>query len=238
VGDHVVQLAGDPQALLGRRLPGLLVPFPLQPGGPVLQLSGVHAPLPDPLAQDPRGGQQHVVVDHVGQAADRDLRPLCDDHVAETHGEQRRPHRCASDGQPTVPVDGQRVQSEIQRQEGEQGAAQPQNSLDPGRRRDDGEHRERGPPPQDQGQGLQQHQCDVEGAAVARAWKSLQLRQRQPGSHQCQQPVCHQGVQSRQPGTDGAPSVHGQTLAVTPTMRITLGDDRHTSGFITKAEAS
>ena len=52
VGHDVVQLAGDPQALLDRRLPGLLLPFALQPRRPVLQLGGMRPPLPDALAED------------------------------------------------------------------------------------------------------------------------------------------------------------------------------------------
>jgi putative drug exporter of the RND superfamily len=52
-----------------------------------------------------------------------------------------------------------------------------------------------------------------------------------PRGHQRQQPVCQQGVQLRPPGTDGAPSVDGQTLAATRTTRITLRDD-HSPGWV------
>jgi hypothetical protein len=62
VGDHIVQLAGDPEAFLGHRLPGLLLSFALQALGSVLERGGMGAPLPDAHAQDPGGGQQHVVL--------------------------------------------------------------------------------------------------------------------------------------------------------------------------------
>jgi hypothetical protein len=115
VGHHVVQFAGDPQPLLDGRLPGLLVPLALQAGGAVLQFGGVQPPLPDALAKGPGGGQQHVVVDHVIEAGDGDVRPCRHDQLDQADGEQQRPDRAAQDGQPTVPVGGQRVQGEVER---------------------------------------------------------------------------------------------------------------------------
>jgi hypothetical protein len=237
VGHHVVQFAGDPQALLGCCLPGLLLPFPLQSGGPVLQRGGMGAPLPDAFAQGPGGAQEHEVVEHVVEVGDGDVRPGRHDQLDQADGEQQRPDHYAQDGQPTVTVGRQRVQGEVHPQEGEQRALQLQVPLDPERQRGDGEHRERGPPSEGQGEGLKQDERDVEGAAVLGAGVSLHLGQGEPGGHQRQHPVCHQGVQPGQPGTEGAPSVHGQTLAATVLTRIPHADDRHASGFIPQAEA-
>jgi MMPL family len=54
---------------------------------------------------------------------------------------------------------------------------------------------------------------------------------RHPRGHQRQRPVCHQRVQPRPPGTDGASSVHGQTLSAT---RTTVRDD-HSPGWVQPA---
>ena len=66
--------------------------------------------------------------------------------------------------------------------------------------------------------------------------KALQLGQGEPRRHQCQQPICDQGVRPGQPRTESVVSIHGQTLAPARTTRIPLGDDRHAGGFITEAE--
>ena len=50
VGDHVVQLPGDPQPLLVDPAAGLLLPGPLGPLGPVAQLGHVRPPGPHRLA--------------------------------------------------------------------------------------------------------------------------------------------------------------------------------------------
>jgi hypothetical protein len=226
----VVKLAGDPKALLGRRLPGLLLSFQLQPGGPVLELGGMHPPMPHALAQGPGGGQQHPVVEQVVKVGDRDVRPGRRHEEGEADGEQARPGHDAQDGQLTVTVRGQRVHGEVESQEGERGAVEPGGPLDRHRSRADGEDRERHAPANHQREGLEQHERDVEGAAVPPAGRLLQLGQGQSGGDQRHQPVRQQRVQPRQPGTNGDPSVHGQTLAAAPTMRIPLPDDRHPQG--------
>ena len=72
VGDHVVQLAGDPGPFGGDRGLGLRLALPVQPGRPLLQLRVVRPPGAQPVA------------DHPGQR---------EDHRQEERLEQRRPDR-------------------------------------------------------------------------------------------------------------------------------------------------
>ena len=57
VGDDVVQLAGDPGALLGHRPPGLAGLLALQADGPFLELGGEGPLQAGPVAQDPGPGE-------------------------------------------------------------------------------------------------------------------------------------------------------------------------------------
>jgi hypothetical protein len=99
VGDHVVQLPGDPQPLLVDPAPGLLLPGPLGPLGPVAQLGHVRPPGPDRLAPPHRGQHrdgrvQRLAVEH-GVAVQDQLDPgglQCGDA-------RRQPRLAPRDGQ-------------------------------------------------------------------------------------------------------------------------------------------
>ena len=67
VGDAVVQVTGDPQAILGDPAPGLLLAGVLEVPGPFLQLGEVAAPVAHRLAEEHRGGRpahEHEVEQH------------------------------------------------------------------------------------------------------------------------------------------------------------------------------
>ena len=122
------------------------------------------------------------------------------------------PDHDTQDGQPIVTVGGQREQGDVEGQKREGGAVEAQGSLDRHRPRADGEDRERQAAANHQREGLEQHEGDVEGAAVARVGLLLELGQGEPGGDQRHKPVHQQRMQPRQPSLDGGPSVHGQTL--------------------------
>jgi hypothetical protein len=86
-----------------------------KPGRPVLQLGGVQPPLPHTLAQNPGAGEQHIVVGHVVDLGDLNLRPGRDNQVDQADGEQEPPHRYTHNGEPMISVNGQRVQGEVHR---------------------------------------------------------------------------------------------------------------------------
>jgi hypothetical protein len=105
VGDHVVQLAGDPGALGGHRPAGVLGPVPFQPRGPLLELGGQRPLHPGPVAQHPRAGQgerDEGGVDHVG--------------VGPGQGHDNRHHhgrdRAGEQGRPPAPPGGHRVHAD------------------------------------------------------------------------------------------------------------------------------
>jgi hypothetical protein len=70
MGDHVMELPGQAQALLDNRPAGQLLPGPLQLRRPLLQLGGVDLTVTDEVAQhpgnsdDPHVEQKRTPVEH------------------------------------------------------------------------------------------------------------------------------------------------------------------------------
>ena len=107
VGDHVVQLAGDPGALGGHRPAGVLGLVLLQPYRPLLELGGQRPLHPGLVAQHPGAGQgerHEGGVDHVGVGPGQGHHDR-HHHGRDPAGEQgaRRPPQAATEYMPTTP---------------------------------------------------------------------------------------------------------------------------------------
>jgi hypothetical protein len=68
VGDHVVQLAGEPEALIGDRAASQVLAGLFELGRPLFELGGVGAALADEVPEQPGGGQYQSVADPGAQA--------------------------------------------------------------------------------------------------------------------------------------------------------------------------
>src|SRR4029453_8208592 len=161
VGDHVVQLTGDPQPLLGDGPPGQLLPGRLELGRAFLGGHGRLLSAPGPVPQPPGGGQDHPVADCPrvdqpddqehglggGQAGQRDPAWAAGgggvdvDEDAERQGDQAEPQ--GGERRPGEQAPGQRRQGIAAAHGDRQGVGGHQQVGGPGQRRPgvEGEHR-------------------------------------------------------------------------------------------------
>jgi hypothetical protein len=206
MGDHIVQLPGQAQALLDHRPAGQLLPGPLQFGRLLLQPGGVGTIVVGEVAQQP--GRRHD--SHVD---DQRNRPS----PARGELDGRQPGLC--DGQagqrdPPIAVGRHRIDRhqdghpENIRRQVEDGERQPAGH-------NEDQHGPREPPPCHQRQGVQQYQRTAQDEPAARQTEIRRLEhiqgRRHGGGQQRQRAVEHPGA-GRQPPRPAGPLTHDLTL--------------------------
>ena len=220
VGDHVVQLAGDPAPLLGHRPTRAQLLLGGQLGVERLQLGHVgQAPLLQ-VAEEEGGGELDEG-EHPGLQAvlERARVPGLGDHAVADHGGGEQQRR----GQRVTPgaVGGHRVERDHHGRLGE-GRLEPQGQVDDGGRRGHGQDGVGGPPPPRQRHRLAEGEQHAQQARVAEACRKQPLEvlagqeqhgQRDHGEQRGQQAVGHRRGQLPHPPEQGPRHAHAPTVA-------------------------
>jgi hypothetical protein len=221
VGDHVMELAGDPQPLLGDRPAGQLLAGLLQLGRPLLGGDGRLLAPPGPVAEPPGRGQDQAVDHQAPAVADRPGPGQPDQEEQGLGGAQagqRDAPRAA--GRHGVDVDQQR--------DGEHDQVRPQRGERRPGGQPDGQHGQGPAPPHRDGQGVAEHQ-QVGGQGPRRPGVEREHRGQQGhaggGRRHRQQPVEGPGPGGAQPLPASVRDNHRRTVPLQAPGRVTLAAD-------------
>ena len=172
MGDDVVQLAGDPLALVLDGAARSLLALGLLEAGVLLDRGGVAASRPSPIAEGQHDDDGKHRLDEPGDSDLVEAR-LGHDDAGERHGNRQRgrdrdaPFVALGDGEQRH----ERAEALVDDLPLDQGGVQG------GRRDRDRKDRDRPPPPDDEREGLEQEQGDAERIALARVGRATRERE-------------------------------------------------------------